>query len=267
MKALPATASVFTLLRAQEFGGRKECLEMLKAGAVEWARDDGSGEAVEREDLVWTTVTNPDTVLETEGLWLRYNGLDLPVLSGLFIVLNKPAGVECSRNSDAHDSVFEFFPDPFLKRGLQPVGRLDADTTGLLLLTDDGLFNHAVISPRRKLPKTYRVGLKHPLTDTQIAALEAGVVLRDDPAPTLPAIVRKESDRVADIIITEGRYHQIKRMCAAVGNRVESIHRTAVGALELGDLPEGQWRFLTESEVALFDTLTSDNATATPNTP
>lgn len=253
MKPLPRTATVFALLRSQEFGGRKECLEMLKAGAVEWAHDDGSGEAVEPGDLEWTPVTDPDTELETEGLWLRYNGLDLPVLPGLYIVLNKPAGVECSRNPDAHDSVFDFFPEPFLKRGLQPVGRLDADTTGMLLLTDDGLFNHAVIAPRRKLPKTYRVGLKHPLTDAQIAALEQGVVLRDDPAPTLPAIVRKTGEREADIVITEGRYHQIKRMCAAVGNRVESIHRTAVGVLELGELPEGQWRFLSETEIALFE--------------
>lgn len=227
---------------------------MLKAGAVEWARDDGTGEAVEAEDLEWTVVTDPDTVLETEGLWLRFNGLDLPVLPGLYILLHKPAGVECSRNPDAHDSVFDFFPEPFLKRGLNPVGRLDADTTGLLLLTENGLFNHAVISPRRKLPKTYRVGLKHPLSDEQVAALEQGVVLRDDPAPTLPAIVHRLSEREADIVITEGRYHQIKRMCAAVGNRVESIHRIAVGALELGDLSEGQWRFLSETEIAIFDT-------------
>jgi 16S rRNA pseudouridine516 synthase len=199
---------------------------------------------------------DPDAVLETAGLWLRYNGLALPVLSGLYIALHKPAGVECSRNPDAHASVFDIFPEPFLKRGLQPVGRLDADTTGLLLLTDDGLFNHAVIAPRRKLPKTYRVGLKHPLSDEQVAALEKGVVLRDDPAPTLPAVVRRvggeKEGREADIVISEGRYHQIKRMCAAVGNRVESIHRTAVGPLELGDLPEGEWRFLAADEVALF---------------
>lgn len=254
MKAIPKSATVFSLLRSQEFGGRRECLEMLKAGAVEWAHDDGTGEAVDPADLAWTTATDPDTMVDTAGLWLRFNGLDLPVLPALYIALHKPANVECSRTPDAHASVFDFFPEPFLKRGLQPVGRLDADTTGLLLLTDDGLFNHAVIAPRRKLPKTYRVGLKHPLTDGQIAALEQGVVLRDDPAPTLPAIVRRIAEREADIVITEGRYHQIKRMCAAAGNRVESIHRSAVGPMELGDLPEGEWRFLTEIEIAAFET-------------
>jgi 16S rRNA pseudouridine516 synthase len=123
-------------------------------------------------------------------------------------------------------------------------------------LTDDGLFNHAITSPRKKLPKTYRVLLKHPLTDEQIALLETGVVLRDDPKPTEPATVHRapegEAGREADIIISEGRYHQIKRMGAAVGNRVESIHRTAVGPLELGDLPTGEWRFLTETEVTSF---------------
>jgi 16S rRNA pseudouridine516 synthase len=228
---------------------------MLKSGAVEWAREPDD-EDVDPADFDWAVERDPDAVLETAGLWLRYNGLALPVLSGLYIALHKPAGVECSRNPDAHASVFDIFPEPFLKRGLQPVGRLDADTTGLLLLTDDGLFNHAVIAPRRKLPKTYRVGLKHPLSDEQVAALEKGVVLRDDPAPTLPAVVRRvggeKEGREADIVISEGRYHQIKRMCAAVGNRVESIHRTAVGPLELGDLPEGEWRFLAADEVALF---------------
>jgi 16S rRNA pseudouridine516 synthase len=228
---------------------------MLKSGAVEWAREPDD-EDVDPADFDWAVERDPDAVLETAGLWLRYNGLALPVLSGLYIALHKPAGVECSRNPDAHASVFDIFPEPFLKRGLQPVGRLDADTTGLLLLTDDGLFNHAVIAPRRKLPKTYRVGLKHPLSDEQVAALEKGVVLRDDPAPTLPAVVRRvggeKEGREADIVISEGRYHQIKRMCAAVGNRVESIHRTAVGSLELGDLPEGEWRFLAADEVALF---------------
>jgi 16S rRNA pseudouridine516 synthase len=196
---------------------------------------------------------DPDAVLATAGLWLRYNGLALPVLPALHIALHKPGGVECSRESTAHDSVFGFFPEPFLRRGLQPAGRLDADTTGLLLLTDDGLFNHAITSPKRKLPKTYRVRMKHPLTEEQIAALEKGVVLRDDPEPTAPAVVNRISENEADIVITEGRYHQIKRMGAAVGNRVESIHRSAIGPLELGDLPEGEWRFMTADEVGLFD--------------
>ena len=250
--SLPSAASLFTLLRSQEFGSRKECLALLRAGAVEWAHEPAD-ESIAPEDFDWVTETDGDKVLETAGLWIRSNGLALPVLPALYLAFHKPAGVECSRNPDAHDSVFGFFPEPFLRRGLQPVGRLDADTTGLLLLTDDGLFNHALTAPRRIVPKTYRVGLKHPLSDDQSAALERGVVLRDDPEPTAPATVKRVAEdatgRTADITITEGRYHQIKRMCAAAGNRVESIHRTAVGPLELGDLPEGEWRFLTAEEV------------------
>jgi 16S rRNA pseudouridine516 synthase len=247
MKPFPRSATLFNLLRSQEFGGRKECLAMLKVGGVEWAHDPGGD--VEPEDFAWTTEQDGDKVLGTDGLWLRFNGMALPVLPALYIALNKPAGVECSHAPEAHEPVFGFFPPPFLKRGLQPVGRLDADTTGLLLLTSDGTFNHAVTSPRKKLPKVYRVLLKHPLTDEQVSMLEKGVVLRDDPKPTEPATVRRVGEREADIVISEGRYHQIKRMGAAVGNRVESIHRSAIGPLELGDLPEGEWRFLAPEEI------------------
>lgn len=251
MKALRGTATLFNIMRSQEWGARKECLVMLRAGAVEWAHEP-EDENIEPGDFAWTTERDGDTVLSTQGLWLRCNGLALPVLPALYLALHKPAGVECSHKPESHESVFDFFPEPFISRGLQPVGRLDADTTGLLLLTDDGLFNHAVTSPRRKQPKVYRVTMKHPLTDGQVAALERGVILRDDPRPTEPATVRRTGEREADIVISEGRYHQIKRMGAAVGNRVEAIHRTAVGPLELGDLPEGEWRFLTPEEVSVF---------------
>lgn len=224
---------------------------MLKSGAVEYAYEP-EDESIEPEDFNWVVETNGDVVLQTTGLWIRYNGLALPVMQGLYLVFNKPANVECSQKPENHESVFSFFPEPFLKRGLQPVGRLDADTTGLLLLTDDGLFNHAITAPRRKQPKIYRVTFKHPLTDQQVALLEQGVVLRDDPKPTEPATVVRITELEADITIAEGRYHQLKRMGAAVGNRVEAIHRHTVGTLELGDLPEGEWRFLTAEEVALF---------------
>lgn len=256
MKNIPKDGSILRLLRSQAFGGRRECLSMLRKGTVEWShgpRDRNPG------DFSWTEERDPDAVLDTTDLWLRAGGLALPVLSTLYTVLHKPPGVECSRNPAVHAPVFDFFPEPFVRRGLQPAGRLDADTTGLLILTDDGRLNHAVTSPKRKLPKTYRVGLKHPLTDEQVTALEQGVVLRDDPEPTAPATVRQvegdETGRRADITIMEGRYHQVKRMCAAAGNRVESIHRTAVGPVKLGDLPEGAWRFLTPEEItALMNT-------------
>ena len=237
---------LFDLMRSEEYGGRRECLGLIYSGKVQWGRPKSCG------TIDWVEAADPLEVLETESLWLRVDGLELPVLDKVYILFNKPANVECSHNPSSHISVFDFFPAPYMVRGVQPVGRLDADTTGLLLLTDDGVFNHDVISPRRKQPKTYRVGTKHPLTPDQISALEQGVVLRDDPAPTLPAIVHRIDECEADIIISEGRYHQIKRMVAAVGNRVESIHRSAIGPLELGELPEGEWRHMTAEEVASF---------------
>lgn len=237
-------SSLLDILRAQGFGSKRECLGFLLSGQAQWGRPKQCG------SIEWKVAEDPGEILDTEDLWLRVAGLELPFLEKLYLAFHKPAGVECSRTPDMHASVFEFFPGPYLMRDLQPVGRLDADTTGLLLLTDDGAFNHRVTSPKRKLSKTYRIGLKHPLTDAQVEALEGGVVLRDDPRPTAPARVARVGEREADIVITEGRYHQVKRMAAAVGNRVESIHRTAIGALELGGLPPGEWRYLEPDEVA-----------------
>jgi 16S rRNA pseudouridine516 synthase len=235
--------TLVSLLHDQGFGDKRECLGYILSGQVSYGHPKQCG------TIDWIESEDPAETPARDNLYLRVNGLELPYLDKLYLAFHKPADVECSRTPDMHASVFEFFPGPYLIRDLQPVGRLDADTTGLLLLTDDGKFNHAVTSPRRKLPKTYRVGLKHPVTAEQIAALEQGVVLRDDPAPTAPAKVARLAEREIDIEISEGRYHQVKRMAAAVGNRVESIHRTAIGPLALGELAEGEWRYLTEAEV------------------
>src|SRR5690606_9561925 len=215
----PSMLPLLKILRSQGFGSKRECLGLLRSEKVEWGRPASCGK------IEWTTETDPDALLEREGLWLRVDGFEQPVVDHLYIALNKPAGVECSHAPDVHESVFSFVPPPFLRRGLQPVGRLDADTTGLLLLTDDGLFNHAVTSPRRKQPKVYRVGLKHPLTDAQILALAQGVILRDDPTPTEPARVRRLDDRTADITLSHRRYRQITRLAAAVGMRVDAMPR------------------------------------------
>jgi 16S rRNA pseudouridine516 synthase len=244
--------SLLEILRWQGFGSRRECLASLRKGKVSWATGTTDADPV---TLAWTATEDPESLLDTQGLWLRVDGVALPALSALHIALHKPSGYECSRNPAVHASVLDLFPEPFIRRGLQPAGRLDADTTGLLILTDDGAFNHLLTSPKRKLQKTYQVGFKHPLTDAQVAMLEEGVVLRDDTEPTAPATVRLiegDQDRhqhTAEITITEGRYHQVKRMGAAVGNRVESIHRTTVGGIELGALPPGAWRLLGPGEI------------------
>jgi 16S rRNA pseudouridine516 synthase len=136
-------------------------------------------------------------------------------------------------------------PAPLRVRGVQPVGRLDEDTTGLLLLTDDGALIHRLTSPKHHVPKVYEVGCKHEVEPKQVAALLAGVVLDDDPAPVRAAACEAVGTHGLVLTLTEGKYHQVKRMVAAAGNRVETLHRSRFGALELpADLAPGQWRWL-----------------------
>ncbi len=160
-------------------------------------------------------------------------------------MLHKPAGYECSQKPRHHPSVLSLLPPPLRTRGVQPVGRLDEDTTGLLLLTDDGALIHRLTSPKWHVPKVYEVGTKHPVTDEQIARLLAGVVLDDDPAPVRAAACERTGERALRLTLTEGKYHQVKRMVAAVGNRVETLHRSRFGALALPEaLQPGQWQWL-----------------------
>jgi 16S rRNA pseudouridine516 synthase len=145
-------------------------------------------------------------------------------------------------------------PTPLRLRGLQPIGRLDEDTTGLLLLTDDGELNHRLTSPKWHAPKVYRVSCKHELAPDATQRLLSGVVLDDDPQPAQALGVEQlplEDDHAMLLTIGEGRYHQVKRMVAAVGNRVEALHRIRMGTLELdAGLEQGHWRWLTVDEEA-----------------
>jgi 16S rRNA pseudouridine516 synthase len=199
----------------------------------------------------WETAPEPEAAIEPGGLWFRVGNLELPFRETLYLAFHKPPDCECSHSPGHHRSVFSFFPEPFLRRGLEAVGRLDADTTGLLLLSNAGDFIHHLTSPKRHVAKTYRVDLKHPVNAEQIGRLSAGVELRSEPEPTLPAQVEQLDERHCLMTLTEGRYHQVKRMFAAVGNRVEAIHRISVGPVRLDDdLAAGAWRFLSEAEVA-----------------
>jgi 16S rRNA pseudouridine516 synthase len=137
--------------------------------------------------------------------------------------------------------------------GVQAIGRLDADTTGLLLLSDDGTFIHRMSSPKHHVPKVYDIRAKHPVTEAQAARLVEGVVLDDDPKPVRAAACEVTGECELRLTITEGKYHQVKRMIAAAGNRVEGLHRSRIGALELpSDLAPGDWRWLGEPELALL---------------
>lgn len=167
-----------------------------------------------------------------------------------YLMLHKPAGCVCATGDGVYPTVLDLLPEP-ARDGLHVVGRLDLDVTGLVLLTDDGDWSHRVTAPRHKCPKTYLADLAAPLDAAAGAALRAGVRLRGEETDTRPAVVEALGDRQVRITVTEGRYHQVKRMFAAVGNRVVGLHRERVGPVGLDPaLAPGAWRHLTPDEVA-----------------
>jgi 16S rRNA pseudouridine516 synthase len=144
-------------------------------------------------------------------------------------------------------------PQKAAVQGVQAVGRLDQDTSGLLLLTDDGKFIHRMSSPKHHMPKVYEVTTKHEITAQQVEKLLSGVVLDDSPKPVQAAACEKVTDTHLKLTLTEGKYHQVKRMLAAVGNRVEGLHRSAIGNLQLpADLAPGQWLWILPSELEKY---------------
>lgn len=167
-----------------------------------------------------------------------------------YLMLHKPAGYVCATRDALHPTVLELLP-PEQRDGLHIVGRLDLDTTGLVLLSDDGAWSHRVASPRHRCDKRYRVTLAEPLAPGDTDRLAAGLLLRGESEPTLPAAVEPLGERQLLLTIREGRYHQIKRMFGALGNRVVALHRDRVGTLDLheADLPAGKFRSLSPAEV------------------
>jgi 16S rRNA pseudouridine516 synthase len=248
-------ATLEDLLSAQGFGTRKECRALVRSGQVALGRPLGDALAPRGPEpegpMRWEAAGDPDSAVDPAGLWFRVGDAELPYRERLYLAFHKPAATECSHAPAHHRSVFSFFPQPFLRRKLECVGRLDADTTGLLLLSDSGEFIHHLTSPKRHVAKAYRVELKHPVSPEQLRRLAEGVELRGDDAATLPARAESLGERSCLLTISEGRYHQVKRMFAAVGNRVEGIHRVSIGTIGLdAALTPGTWRFLDEAEVA-----------------
>jgi 16S rRNA pseudouridine516 synthase len=220
------------VLFTQGFGSRRECAALLDAGFVQ---------------VQGRVLRDPSETLETTGLMFNVQGREWPFHATAVVMLHKPAGFECSRAPRHHPSVLSLLPVPLQRRGLQPVGRLDEDTTGLLLLTDSGALIHRLTSPKWHATKVYEVTAKHPVSDADLAQLCAGVVLHDDPAPVRAAATQRISDTRFSLSLTEGKYHQVKRMVAAMGNRCEALHRSAFGPVVLpADLPVGGWRWVTE---------------------
>lgn len=222
------------LLFSQGFGTRRQCAGLVQQGRVRVA-----GQVVD----------DPAAEVDAGVLEFEVDGVRWPYHRQALIMLHKPAGHECSQRPRHHPSVLSLLPAPLRQRGVQPVGRLDEDTTGLLLLTDDGALIHRLTSPRHHVPKVYEARLRHPLAEDQIRRLLDGVVLDDDPAPVRAVAARQLADGRLELTLTEGRYHQVKRMVAAVGNRVEALHRRAIGGLELDSaLAPGAWCWLSGAD-------------------
>jgi 16S rRNA pseudouridine516 synthase len=238
-----ARLSLQDILFTQGFGTRRICAGLAQQGHVSV---DGA------------PVLDPQAQFETGGFVFQVDGVRWEYHDKAYLMLNKPAGIECSQKPSAYPSVYTLLPAPLRQRpnkggkpGVQGIGRLDADTTGLLLLSDDGVFIHRMSSPKHHVPKVYEVGAKHPVDATQVGRLLDGVVLDDDPKPVRAAACEITGERELRLTITEGKYHQVKRMIAAVGNRVERLHRSRIGALALPqELAPGQWRWLTGQELA-----------------
>ncbi len=227
------------LLQRQGFGSRKACRVLVRQGRVA---------------VAGRTCDDPFAELDPAGLEFAVDGVPWPYRESAVLMLHKPAGYECSQKPRHHPSVLELLPAPLRERGVQPVGRLDEDTTGLLIVTDDGRLNHRLSSPRKKLPKRYMATTADPLDEAQIARLLAGVVLHDDPEPVAAAAAQILAPRQLLLVLTQGKYHQVKRMVAAVGNHVVALHRAAIGGLVLPpDLAPGEWRWLSGADLEALE--------------
>ena len=238
------------ILYSQGFGTRRVCAGLIQQGFVHIYP------SIDAVALVQYTQSATEVVVN--GLRFKVQGVDWPYHEKAYVMLNKPAGTECSQKPSTYPSIYTLLPSPLRLRpqkgavqGVQAVGRLDQDTTGLLLLTDDGKFIHRMSSPRHHVPKVYEVTVKHPLDDSQVQKLLDGVVLDDDPKPVRAVACEAVSHHHLRLTLTEGKYHQVKRMVAAVSNRVEGLHRSQIGGLKLpDDLAPGQWRWLSEADLA-----------------
>lgn len=183
---------------------------------------------------------------------VELDGEPLQLIGPRYIMLHKPAGYVCANDDPEHPIVFTLLDEPLVER-LHTVGRLDLDTTGLLLLTDDGQWSHRLTSPKHHVAKTYRVWTADPIPADAIAQFAAGVMLRGEKELTKPAQLELVATHEALLTIHEGRYHQVKRMFAAIGNKVERLHRERIGALQLPvELAEGEYRTLSEHELQIL---------------
>lgn len=227
------------ILHTQGFGTRKWCRELIARGEV---------------SIAGTAFTDTNAQIETDNLEFTIFGKLWTYREQVYVVLNKPANFECSRKPSHHPGVLTILPDQFTRRDVQPVGRLDHDTTGLLLMSDDGAFIHTQSSPRHHVPKVYVATTADPVTPELINLLLTGVKLHDEPAPLAAETCRMIDENSLEIVLEQGKYHQVKRMLAAAGNHCAALNRSQIGNLKLSDLDlaQGEWCYLDASQLALL---------------
>jgi 16S rRNA pseudouridine516 synthase len=226
---------LYRALQSQGFGSRKACIAFVRAGAVEI-----NGEPCD----------NPETEVDPSGLVLTLDGVAWAYREKAYVLMHKPVGYECSHHPSHHSSVFDLLPSPLIQRGMQCVGRLDQDTTGLLLFSDDGQFIHRMISPKKGVAKVYRATCADPVSSAMLDTLRTGVQLNDEPAPTAALACEAIDSHTLRLSLGEGKYHQVRRMIAATGNRVDRLHREAIGSYALpATLSPGEWCWLEENDL------------------
>jgi len=224
------------ILHAQGFGARKLCRLMVWNDEV-----TVNGEPCD----------DPYQDFDTTHLSFTVKGEAWDYREKSYLMLHKPSDYECSHKTQHHPTIYSLLPHPLVVRDVQCIGRLDEDTTGLILISDDGQFIHRMSSPKHKVPKVYEVTCKHPVDDAQIAHILKGVQLIDEDAPIAALACERISNNVISMTLAEGKYHQVKRMVAAISNRVEFLKRTQIGELKLpNDLAVGKWRWLTADDMA-----------------
>lgn len=237
------TSRVDRLLSSLGYGSRNDVARMGRAGGITL---DGA---------VLRDVTSRIPVTSDLPARMTVRGEPLDPVAGLVILMNKPLGVTCSHKEDGA-LVYDLLPRRWRARAptISTIGRLDRQTSGLLLLTDDGDLLHRIISPKHHVTKTYRVTLARPLDGTEAALFASGVfMLQNEDKPLAPADLQVISDTEALLSVTEGRYHQVRRMFAATGNHVAALHREALGGLSLpDDIAPGQWKVLNAQDIALI---------------
>jgi len=226
---------LYHALQSQGFGTRKHCVARVRAGEVA---------------VNGVVCDNPEAQVDPAQLELTLDGVTWPYREKVYVLMHKPAGYECSHHPSHHSSVFALLPPHLLQRGVQCVGRLDQDSTGLLLFSDDGQFIHRMTSPKKNVAKVYRAVCADPVSDAMLEALRSGVQLNDEPAPIAALACERLDETSLRLTLSEGKYHQVKRMIGATGNRVEALHREAIGHFVLPEsLSPAGWCWLENDDL------------------